>query len=65
MLVVFLDLRGIATHIMPKFLTVTARYYSELILKNLRGKLKKYVRNRNHVTRDIRLLGLEQKSNSP
>jgi hypothetical protein len=41
MLVAFLDSRGmILTHFMPKGQTVTAKYYSEVVLKNLREKLK-------------------------
>jgi hypothetical protein len=41
MLVAFWDSRGmILTHFIPKGQTVTAKYYSEVILKNLREKLK-------------------------
>jgi hypothetical protein len=41
MLVAFWDSRGmILIHFMPKGQTVTAKFYSEVILKNLREKLK-------------------------
>jgi hypothetical protein len=41
MLIVFWDSRGkMLINFMPKCQTVTAKYYSEVILKNLREKLK-------------------------